>query len=127
MKKQEENSKYKKNKEMAEKAAAAKNYASAKFYYQKARDILPIDKDDIEKHIAEIDQLIEAERLATIEKEYKKQIEKADQAYKDKSYAIAKFYYQKALEVKENDQYAKERLAEVEKNIGERTEKTLEL
>ncbi|HBO26844.1 MULTISPECIES: hypothetical protein [Culturomica] len=118
---------YKKNKEMAEKAAAAKNYASAKFYYQKARDILPIDKDDIEKHIAEIDQLIEAERLATIEKEYKKQIEKADQAYKDKSYAIAKFYYQKALEVKENDQYAKERLAEVEKNIGERTEKTLEL
>lgn len=112
---------------MAEKAAAAKNYASAKFYYQKAKDILPIDKDDIEKHIAEIDQLIEAERLATIEKEYKKQIEKADQAYKDKSYAIAKFYYQKALEVKENDQYAKERLAEVEKNIGERTEKTLEL
>lgn len=118
---------YKKNKEMAEKAAAAKNYASAKFYYQKARDILPIDKDDIEKRIAEIDQLIEAERLATVEKEYKKQIEKADQAYKDKSYAIAKFYYQKALEVKENDQYAKERLTEVEKNIGERTEKTLEL
>lgn len=118
---------YKKNKEMAEKAAAAKNYASAKFYYQKARDILPIDKDDIEKRIAEIDQLIEAERLATVEKEYKKQIEKADQAYKDKSYAIAKFYYQKALEVKENDRYAKERLAEVEKNIGERTEKTLEL
>lgn len=118
---------YKKNKEMAEKAVTAKNYASAKFYYQKALGILPIDKENIETSIAEIDKLIEAEHRAAIEKEYKQYLTQADKAFEEKSYAIAKFYYQKALTVKENDKYAQERLNEVEKNISERTEKTMEL
>lgn len=118
---------YKKNKEMAEKAVTAKNYASAKFYYQKALEILPIDKENIETSIAEIDKLIEAEHQAAIEKEYTQYITQADKAFEEKSYAIAKFYYQKALTAKEDDKYAKERLSEVEKNISERTEKTMEL
>lgn len=118
---------FKKNREMAEKALLAKNYASARFYYQKASAILPIDKEKIEVQIAEIDKQIEAEHQAAIEKEYREYITKADEAYADKSYAIAKFYYQKALAVKENDPYARKQLTEVEKNIGERTEKTMEL
>lgn len=115
------------SKELAEKAMAAKNYASAKFYYQKAITILPIDKEVIEKQIAEIDKLIEAERQAAIDKEYKENITKADNAYKEKSYAIAKFYYQKALSVKPDDTYAKKQLTEVESFINNRSEKTMEL
>lgn len=115
------------NKELAEQALEEKNYAGAKVYYEKAASILPIDKEEIQKKIAEVDKLIEAERLALQNKEYQSQIEKAEQAYKEKSYAIAKFYYQKALEIKKDDKYAKEKLNEVEELINERTEKTMEL
>lgn len=115
------------NKKLAEQALGEKNYAGAKVYYEKAASILPIDKEEIQKKIAEVNQLIEAERLARQNKEYQVQIEKADQAYKEKSYAIAKFYYQKALEIKKDDKYAQEKLGEVEKLINERTEKTVEL
>ncbi len=115
------------NKKLAEQALGEKNYAGAKVYYEKAASILPIDKEEIQKKIAEVDKLIEAERLARQNKEYQSQIEKADQAYKEKSYAIAKFYYQKALEIKKDDKYAKEKLGEVGKLINERIEKTMEL
>ncbi|MCM1030967.1 MAG: hypothetical protein NC410_05930 [Oscillibacter sp.] len=115
------------NKKLAEQALGEKNYAGAKVYYEKAASILPIDKEEIQKKIAEVNQLIEAERLARQNKEYQIQIEKADQAYKEKSYAIAKFYYQKALEIKKDGKYAQEKLGEVEKLINERTEKTVEL
>lgn len=118
---------YNKNITLGEKALTAKNYAGAKVYYEKAASILPIDKAKVQAKIAEINQLIEAEQLALIRKEYQKQIDKADKAYQDKSYAIAKFYYQKALEVKKDDKYAKQQLEEVEKLINERSEKTMEL
>lgn len=115
------------NKKLAEQALGEKNYAGAKVYYEKAASILPIDKEEIQKKIAEVDKLIEAERLARQNKEYQIQIKKADQAYKEKSYAIAKFYYQKALEIKKDDKYAQEKLGEVGKLINERIEKTMEL
>lgn len=118
---------YNKNKTLAEKNREAKNYASAKVYYQKALGILPIDKDDINSKLAEIEKLIETEQLAAIEKEYQTHISKADKAFHEKAYAVAKYYYQKALEVKINDKYAAAQLREVEKNIGERQEKEAEL
>lgn len=116
-----------KNKTTAEKALQEKNYASAKFYYQKAMSILPIDKELIERQIVEIDKQIEAEQLAAVQKEYKEHIGKADKAFKEKAYAVAKFYYQKALGVKVNDSYAKQKLQDVEKHIGSRQEKAAEL
>lgn len=118
---------YNKNKAIAEKANAEKNYASARFYYQKALDILPIDKETIQAKIAEIEKQIELERLAQIEKEYQEHITKADKAYEEKSYAIARFYYRKALDSKKNDPYATGRLKEVEEFIKNRSEKTVEL
>ena len=118
---------FNKNKNTAEKALLEKNYASAKFYYQRAMSILPIDKENIEKQIIEIDKQIEAEQLAAVQKEYKEHIGKADKAFKDKAYAVAKFYYQKALGVKINDSYAKQKLQEVEKHISSRQEKAAEL
>ena len=118
---------FKLNKTSAEKALQEKNYASAKFYYQKAQKILPLDKEEIEQQIHEIDRQIEAAQLVAIQKQYKEQIDKADKAFNEKAYAIAKFYYQKALEIKVNDKYAKEKLQEVEKHINTRQEKEAKL
>lgn len=118
---------FNRNKELADNALADKNYAGAKVYYEKAASILPLDKEEIEAKIVEVNKLIEAEQLALILKEYQKHIGKADGAFKEKSYAIAKFYYQKALDIKKDDKYAREKLNEVENLINERTEKTVEL
>lgn len=118
---------YNQQKTLGEKNLADRNYAAAKVYYQKALDILPVDKEEITGKLAEIDRLIEAERLAAIEKEYKAHIEKADKAFKEKAYAVAKFYYQKALETKAGDPYATKQLKALEKYIGERQEKEAEL
>lgn len=118
---------YNKTKTLAEKSMQQKNYAGAKVYYQKALSILSIDKEAIDGQIAEIDRLIEAAHLAEIEKAYKENIAKADNAFNEKAYAVARFYYKKALEIKIIDKYASERLKEVEKYIGERQTKEAEL
>lgn len=118
---------YNQQKTLGEKNLADRNYAAAKVYYQKALDILPVDKEEISGKLAEINRLIEEERLAAIEQEYKAHIEKADKAYGEKAYAVAKFYYQKALEVKAGDPYATRQLKEVEKHTGNRQEKEAEL
>lgn len=118
---------YNKNKALGESNMQQKNYAGAKVYFQKALSILPIDKESIERQIAEIDRLIEESRLAEIEKVYKENIEKADKAYQEKAYAVARFYYKKALETKTGDKHASDRLNEVEKLIGERQSKETEL
>lgn len=117
---------FNKNKSTADKAMQEKNYASAKFYYQKAIDALPLDSENIKKQIAEIEKLIEAEQLAAITKEYNENISKADKAFNEKSYAVARVYYKKALTVKTDDPYALKKLAEVEQLINERQGKTAE-
>lgn len=118
---------FNRSKTMAEKALQEKNYASAKFYYQKAVEILLIDNENINKQINEIDKQIEAEQLAALQKRFNEQMEKAEKAHKEKAYAVARFYYQKALEIKVNDKYAQEKLQEVEKHINNRQEKGAEL
>ncbi|MDR0982773.1 MAG: hypothetical protein LBM07_05975 [Culturomica sp.] len=118
---------YNSNIALAEKEMKAKNYAGAKVYYTDALQALPMNKDEVNRKIEEINKLIEAENLAAIEKEYKENIEKADKNYNEKAYAVARFYYQKALEVKKGDAYAQKRLSEMESMINDRTEKTIEL
>ena len=118
---------YNQNKALAEKNLLEKNYAASKAYYQKALALLSVDQEEIDRKIAEIDATIEAIRAAEIEKAYRQQIDKADEAFRKKAYAVARFYYKKALEIKKEDPYASERLAEVEKNIGARQEKSAEL
>ena len=118
---------YNKNKTLAEKNLEQKNYASAKVYFQKALTLSPADKESIRERIAETDRLIEAEQLAALDKAYQTNTDKADKAYAEKAYAIAKFYYQKALEIKIGDKHATERLQEIEKYIGEQQTKEAEL
>ncbi|MDE7375001.1 MAG: hypothetical protein K2M86_06740, partial [Odoribacter sp.] len=62
---------YNKNKAYGEHCMQQKNYAGAKVYFQKALSILPVDKEEIEQKITEIDRFIEEARLAEIERAYK--------------------------------------------------------
>jgi flavin-binding protein dodecin len=86
----------------------AKQYSSARFYYGKAKNILPWE-------VYPNDQLKVVEKLISssdngIEAQYFDAIQKADDAVTQKNIAIARFYYQKAVSLKPNEDYPKQQL-----------------
>jgi hypothetical protein len=105
-----------------DKAFAAKTYAAAKTAYQEASAVKSEEQYPKDK-IAEIEKLMgdaasEKERQA-LEAKYKAAIAKADAALKLKNYEPAKAAYNEALAVKAGDQYAQDKIAEIEKLIAE--------
>lgn len=61
----------------------------------------------------------EAEASRVLEQKYNEVLAKGDEAFKTKNWETAKEFYSEAIKMKENDQYPKYRLAEVEKGISE--------
>ena len=117
-----------KEKELAEKYAAAiakgdasfgsKDYASAKTSYNEALTLKATEKYPKEK-IAEIDAILAKEMGAkALEEKYKAAIAKGDAALSAKTYAAAKTAYTDALGLKPNEQYPKDKLSEVEKALA---------
>nr|MDQ3048668.1 hypothetical protein [Bacteroidota bacterium] len=99
----------------------SKDYASAKTGYTDALGLKPGEqypKDkllEVEKALAEI--AAEKDRQAKekeLENKYKALIVKADAALKAKTYAPAKAAYNEALSMKSNEQYPKDKLAEID-------------
>ncbi|PKQ60311.1 hypothetical protein BZG02_19855 [Labilibaculum filiforme] len=92
-----------------------KNYSVAKFYYQKAKTI-----DSSEKYAAnqldKIEDIIDSKKDQKLEAEYKKVIEKADEAFDKENYSVARFYYKKANSLKSEESYPVERLKLIEDN-----------
>ncbi|MBN8696302.1 MAG: hypothetical protein J0L87_07210, partial [Bacteroidetes bacterium] len=118
-----------KEKEIAEKYAAAiskgdaafasKDYTNAKAAYNeavalKASEQYPKDK------IKEIDGLIAKEMSAKqLEDKYNAAIAKGDKALSAKDYTTAKAGYSEALALKGSEQYPKDKLAEVDKALAD--------
>ena len=87
----------------------AKQYGSARFYYGKAKNILPWEnypKDQLKV----LEKLISSTDVNGIESQYFDAIQKADDAVTQKNIAIARFYYQKAVSLKPNEDYPKQQL-----------------
>jgi hypothetical protein len=118
-----------KEKELAEKYAAAiakadaalgtKDYANAKSAYTEALGFKPAEKYPKDK-IAEIDAILAKEMGAkAVEEKYKAAIAKGDAAMETKDYSGAKTQYTTALSLKPTEQYPKDKLAEIEKALAE--------
>ena len=100
----------------ADAAFGNKNYTIAKFFYYKALDVKSWEKypkDKIDEILALTNSLL-SERE---EKEYKDIIAKADEAYFNKDIVIARFYYNKALSIKRDEEYPKIKLKDIQKLI----------
>jgi tetratricopeptide (TPR) repeat protein len=100
----------------ADAAFDKKNYTIAKFYYYKALEIKSWEKypkDRINEILALTNSLLSEKE----EKEYKDIIAKADEAYVNKDIAIARFYYNKALSMKKDEDYPRIKLKEIQKLI----------
>ncbi len=95
-------------------------YEEAKGKYNEALGIKPDEQYPKDK-IAEADQLIaaaadqaEKDRLAAIQKQYDEAIQLANQALMSKEYETARAKYNEALTIKPEEQYPKDRLAEID-------------
>lgn len=92
------------------------NFTMAEFYLRKASSIEPNNQQ-----LTTVAEEIERERANknsdNIDAEYKKNITLADEAFVNNQLGTAKYHYNKALEVRKDDKYARSRLREVELQI----------
>jgi hypothetical protein len=100
----------------ADAAFARQNYTIAKFYYYKALEIKSWEKypkDRINEILALTNSLLSEKE----EKEYRDAIAKADEAFFSKDISISRFYYNKALAIKKDENYPRIKLKDIQKLI----------
>lgn len=111
--------KYKATIAKADATLATKDYTNAKTSYNEALALKAAEKYPKDK-IAEIDAILAKEMGAKqLEEKYKAAIAKGDAALSKKNYVVAKAGYNDALGLKANEQYPKDKLAEIEKALGD--------
>lgn len=100
----------------ADDAFQKENYTVSKFYYYKALGIKSWEKypkDRIQEILALTNSLL-SERE---EKEYRDLIASADEAFTVKDISIARFYYNKAISMKKDEDYPKIKIKDIQKLI----------
>lgn len=100
----------------ADKAFAGKNYPIAKFFYYKALDIKSWEQYPKDR-VHEIQVLTNSLLSEKEEAEYRDAVAKADEAFFNKEMAIARFYYNRAIAVKRDENYPQIKLKEIQKLI----------
>jgi len=87
----------------------AKKYSSSRFYYGEASRILPWESYPKGQLIL-VEKLISSSDVNGIEAQYLDAVKKADDAVIQKNFAIARFYFQKAISLKPAEEYPKQQL-----------------
>jgi hypothetical protein len=102
----------------ADGALGQKDYEAAKSSYTEASGFKPAEKYPKDK-LAEINAILAKEMGAKeLERKYAEAISKGDAALGGKDFPVAKTQYTAALALKPSEQYPKEKLAEVEKELS---------
>ena len=98
----------------ADEAFDKKNYSVAKFHYYKALEIKSWEKYPKDR-IHEILVLTNSLLSEREEQEYNGYLAKADEALIVKDISIARFYYNKAIAMKQNEEYPRIKLKDIQK------------
>ncbi len=103
----------------ADQYLAAGSYDQARSEYTRAAELKPEEAYPREK-ITEIEGIVkELARRKEIDEQYKAAVASGDKLFSDKSYEQALTEYRKALDLKPQEQYPKDRIAMVEKAVEE--------
>lgn len=98
----------------AEVLTGQQNYTEARKKYEAAKTLKPLETSPTVK-IQEIDAILaEQARLAQMEKNYSDAIAFGDKHFAAKDYANARSEYQKALDIKSEEAYPTQKLAEID-------------
>jgi hypothetical protein len=87
----------------------AKKFSSARFYYRKASEILPWENYP-KGQLAVVEKLVSSTDVNGIEAQYYDAVKKAEDAVVQKNFAVARFYFQKAISLKPDEEYPKQQL-----------------
>jgi len=102
----------------ADEAFQKKNYSVARFFYYKAIGIKSYEKypkDRIQEILALTNSLLSEKE----EKAYRELIARADEAFIVKDISIARFYYNKAIVIKVNEEYPRIKINDIQKLIDQ--------
>ena len=97
----------------ADEAFKTGDFGVAQFYYTKAKEAKPTDPY-VNERIQVVTQLSESTASRMANREYDTSMQRANEALEVKNYAVARFFYRKALSQKPNDELAKKKIEEVE-------------
>lgn len=106
----------------ADSAFKAKDYTTARFYYNRALENNSEDHYAMEQ-VEKIKGHINGTATDEIAKEYDFLIAKGDLAVKEQKYSIAKYFYNRAMELKPQEKYPAERLVFINETTNSRVEK----
>lgn len=101
-----------------DKLLAGKSFEQAKTLYNQALQLKPDEQYPKDK-ISEIDKALgDLAALKAIDDQYNAAILKADKLFKDKTYDAARSEYTNAAKIKPDEQYPKDKIAEIDKAIA---------
>ncbi|MGQ7870475.1 hypothetical protein [Sunxiuqinia sp. sy24] len=100
----------------ADQAFADKQYGISKFYYNKALEVKSWEQYPKDQ-VREIQRLTNSLLSQLKEEEYQDLIAKADEAFIQKNYSVARAYYNRSLTVKIDEPYPKIKLDEITESV----------
>lgn len=103
---------------LADAAFEKQNYTIAKFYYYKALGIKSWEKYPKDR-IQEINALTNSLLSEREEQIYRDLIARADEAYTVKDISVARFYYNKAISMKTDENYPRIKIKDIQKLIDQ--------
>ncbi|WP_321516874.1 hypothetical protein [Marinifilum fragile] len=96
----------------ADNAFQTSQFTVSKVMYERALGMF--DREYPKKQLKEIDKLIRDEKNSALLEEYKQLIAKGDKELSANHYAVAKFYYNKAIALSKKEKYPKNQLKKID-------------
>jgi hypothetical protein len=96
----------------ADNAFQTSQFTVSKVMYERALGMF--DREYPKKQLKEIDKLIRDEKNSALSEEYKQLIAKGDEELSANHYAVAKFYYNKAIALSKKEKYPKNQLKKID-------------
>jgi hypothetical protein len=103
------------NKNKGDEAFIKKEYPAARFYYNKAIEI--IQSDYVKSRINEIESILNGSESKNINAAYDDYVKKGNESMNQKNSSIARFYFQKAGALKPEENYPKEMLRKIDSEV----------
>jgi len=103
---------FKDNLKKADDAFDHKEYPTSRFYYNKAIEIS--QSDHVTSRLAEIESIMNGTESKKINAAYDDFVKKGNEAMNQKNSSIARFYFQKANNLKPDEKYPKEELKRID-------------
>ncbi|WP_321280673.1 hypothetical protein [Marinifilum fragile] len=108
----------------ADNAFQNSQFTVSKVMYERALGMF--DREYPKKQLKEIDKLIRDERNSALSEEYKQLIAKGDEELSANHYAVAKFYYNKAIALNKKEKYPKNQLKKIDELLKSKKDMKLD-